>query len=641
VTKYAGAPRGREGARLAWVCALLACLSLLPHTARSRAQESAAESAAEPAGPAAATDLETRIAELIRQLGAPEYATRERAQTELRRLRMDAFDALTAAQSNDDIEIAMSARYLVRSMQVTWVTDEDSQEVRQQLQGYGEQPEGERRTLIDQLASLGAEQALRPLCRLVRYEASEKLSKHAALLIMGYAVPADAEARRKFSDMLPARMGTSRRTAAGWLRAYAALLHQDPEALGRWHELVDREQLCMVDSPDQTSREITRDLLKWFADQLTRQQRPAEALAVMRKMTTLLNSTPQEILDAVDWFRQRGSWPIVVEIAAQFPETFQRSPLLLYRLAETYSQMGDQAKAQETAQQAFHAVPDESLKHLEMARFLERDGLFESAETEYRHVAAALDSDPLQALGARFWLSEMLHALGKDQAAGDLLKEIVAAVEGNDELRSQFESDLQRKLEPTKSRMCFFYAEHEARAGNSARQREWLLEGYKHDPTDVDLLIGMHRVAQPDADWTRDTAQRISTAADQYRRKIKQLEGQLETPRAADDRADVDTDYAEANNQLAWLLSNTGGDADEAIRCSLASLQLADNHPTFLDTLARCYYAKGDLATAVKLQSQAVGMRPHSPSMLAQLELFQKALQEQEAAKAPGGVPRP
>ncbi len=312
-------------------------------------------------------ELETRIAELIQQLGAPEYATRERAQVELQRLRLDAFDALNEAQFSDDIEIAMSARYLVRSMQVNWASDDDSPEVKQQLRGYGNRPENERRNLIDQLALLGAEQAVRPLCRLVRYEASEKLSKHAALLVMGLTVPEEATARQGFVETLQGRMGKSKRTASAWLRAYALLLNNDPAAPTQWKELVDQEQTRLVDSPDQTSREITRDLLKWFADQLTRRDQPEEALAVMRKMTSLLNSTPQEVLEAVDWFRERSSWAIVVEIASQFPETFKRSPLLLYRLAETYRQLGDRRKAEETAQQALGTTPDEPEKHLEMA----------------------------------------------------------------------------------------------------------------------------------------------------------------------------------------------------------------------------------------------------------------------------------
>jgi tetratricopeptide (TPR) repeat protein len=586
---------------------------------------------------ASVAELETRIATLIQQLGAGEYATRERAQAELRRLRLDAFDALNEAQFNDDIEIAMSARYLVRSMQVTWVSEDDAPEVKQLLRGYGDRPESERRGLVDQLALLGADQALRPLCRLVRYEASEALSKHAALLIMGFAAPADDEARRPFLDMLQGRMGTSRRTAANWLRAYVALLNNDPAATGRWQELVDQEQTRLVDTPDQTSREIARDLLKWFADQLTHRNQPEQALAVMRKMTNLLNSTPQEVLDAVDWFRQRKSWRIVVEIAAQFPETFKRSPLLLYRLAETYSQLGDSQKAEETARQAMQVTPEEWDKHLELAAVLEHDGLFESAEREYRYVAKAAESEPVQAVRAKFYLSEMLHALHQDQAAGDVLKDVLDTLAAGEDLAKLVESDLGRKIGPTRSRMCFFYAEHEARQGNTARQRELLLEGYQHDPLDADLLIAMYRMPQADEVWKQETRQRINKATEDYRGQIKELQEQAGAARQADDRAITALQLALMNNQLAWLAANTEGDADEAIRCSLQSLALAEDRPGFLDTLGRCYYAKGDFASAVKYQTRAVALDPHSPSMAAQLELFQKALQKQEAAKVPGG----
>ena len=90
-------------------------------------------------------DLDARIQQLIQQLGSSQYATRQRAKTELKRLRLEAFDALNEAQENDDIEIALSARYLVRSMQVNWWTDEDSPEVKQLLRGYGGRPDPERR----------------------------------------------------------------------------------------------------------------------------------------------------------------------------------------------------------------------------------------------------------------------------------------------------------------------------------------------------------------------------------------------------------------------------------------------------------------------------------------------------------------
>ena len=105
-------------------------------------------------------DVEVRVSELIQQLGASHYATRQRAKTELRRLRLEAFDALNEAQFHDDIEIALSARYLVRSMQVNWWTDEDPPEVKQLLREYGSRQEAERRNLMEQLAGLGRDSEL-------------------------------------------------------------------------------------------------------------------------------------------------------------------------------------------------------------------------------------------------------------------------------------------------------------------------------------------------------------------------------------------------------------------------------------------------------------------------------------------------
>ena len=396
-----------------------------------------------------------------------------------------------------------------------------------------------------------------------------------------------------------------------------------------------------MDTPEQTSREITRDLLKWFADQLAQRNRTEEALAVMRKMTSLLNSTPQEVLDAVDWFRARESWSIVVDIASQFPETFRRSPQLLYRLAETYGHLDDRQKAAETAQLALNATSDDADRHLELAGILEHDGLFESAEQEYRHVAAMLESSPMHALLARYYLAELLHARHQDQAAGNLLQEIVEAVESSEEVRATLENDLGKDLGSTRSRLCFFWAEHEGRQGNPARQRELLLEGYRHDPRDADLLIAMYRVPEADETWEGETRTRINTAADEYRRQIAELQERLKEVRQADDRALILGQLALMNNQLAWLVANTDGDADEAIKCSLESLRLLENRSGFLDTLGRCYYAKGDLANAVKYQSRAVAQEPHSPAMVAQLELFQKALREQEAAQGPGGEAAP
>jgi tetratricopeptide (TPR) repeat protein len=592
------------------------------------AQGSGQEAASQP-------DLDARIAELIQQLGAPEYATRQRAQDELRRLRLDAFDALNEAQLSDDLEVASTARYLVRSIQVNWATEDDAAEVRQLLRGYGSQSEPERRNRIEQLGLLGPELALRPLCRLVRYEASEKLSKRAALLVMGLPVGDDA-AREELVRTLRARAGQSKRVAADWLRAYALWLADDPAAGPRWEELVAAEQTLLIDAPDQTNRELTRDVLKWYADQLTLRNRPEEALAAMRNLTRLLNGTAQEVLDAVDWFRARQSREIILDLAAQFPETFRRTPLLLYRLAETYRQLGQGDKADEANQLALAATPDDAEKHLELAANLHHDGLFEAAELEYRHVAKRLDRDPLEAIRANLFLSEMLHELRRDGEAAETVQQAVTAIEGNAETRTLFETELGRDLGSTRSRMHFFQAEQAAQQGEVARQRALLLEGYQHDPHDADLLIGMHRVPGADETWVRETQARVKQAADDYRQQLKDLQQRVAEGRSAEDRALASYQLAVMYNQLAWLLANTGGDADEAIKCSTRSLELMPDRAGFLDTLGRCYFAKGDYATAVQHQSRAVALEPHSPTMRAQLELFTTAWREQERTPPPG-----
>src|SRR5690606_29281708 len=104
---------------------------------------------------AAPVELPTRrIAELVEELGHPEFSRRERAQAELERLGLVAFDALRAAQQHEDIEIALRARYLVRRLQVRWYDEHDPPAVRRVLREYGQQSESERRSRMERLASL-------------------------------------------------------------------------------------------------------------------------------------------------------------------------------------------------------------------------------------------------------------------------------------------------------------------------------------------------------------------------------------------------------------------------------------------------------------------------------------------------------
>ena len=101
---------------------------------------------------------------------------------------------------------------------------------------------------------------------------------------------------------------------------------------------------------------------------------------------------------------------------------------------------------------------------------------------------------------------------------------------------------------------------------------------------------------------------------------------------AAAIRAEIaeDPESPAAYNQFAWLVGNTEGDFDEALKDSQKSLELKPDEGGFYDTLARVYFAKGDLDNAVKHQAKAAELEPHSGLIQRQLDLFRKKREEKK-----------
>ena len=155
--------------------------------------------------------------------------------------------------------------------------------------------------------------------------------------------------------------------------------------------------------------------------------------------------------------------------------------------------------------------------------------------------------------------------------------------------------------------------------GDVARQEEHLKTAIEFDPADADVLIAMHRLAGKDEAWRKQTSDLIKSAAEEFRKQIK------ESP-----------EYPTAYNQLAWLISNSEGDYDEALRCSLKSLELLPNTAGYLDTLGRAYYAKGDLENAAKTQARAVRLEPFSGQIKRQHDFFARALEKSEPEPGTG-----
>ena len=285
-------------------------------------------------------DAAVRVEELIEQLGADDFATRERAQAELARLGLEAFDALYQARLHEDIEIAMRARFLVHSIPIRWTQEHDPIEVRRILRHYDQQDPAERVSRMQRLALLEDAQGTDALCRLVRFETSSLLSKRAGLLVLQQPLPEVGPRRAALAASIRASVGASQRPAADWLRAFGDFLTDPQQAVARWDELIHIEQDVFRQSPDITSYEILRDLMRWHVEMLVQLGREPEATERMIRIAELRNGVAEDLVELVDWLLARSAWPAIDQVADRFADKFQQEARLAYRLAESHRHKG-------------------------------------------------------------------------------------------------------------------------------------------------------------------------------------------------------------------------------------------------------------------------------------------------------------
>ena len=59
-------------------------------------------------------------------------------------------------------------------------------------------------------------------------------------------------------------------------------------------------------------------------------------------------------------------------------------------------------------------------------------------------------------------------------------------------------------------------------------------------------------------------------------------------------------------------------------------MELSPTKAAIIDTLARVHFAKGDVEDAVKYQTKAAELEPHSGLIQRQLDFFRKKLEEKK-----------
>jgi tetratricopeptide (TPR) repeat protein len=357
-----------------------------------------------------------------------------------------------------------------------------------------------------------------------------------------------------------------------------------------------------------------------------------EARAARRVVSQSLAANPESIDEWTAWLLDRSAWDAVSELADLQSESLPKQPKLLYALAESRSHLhGDAKQVNQLLDQALQAADaSDDREHYECALFLEETrGQFAWAEREYRFLIEKVDHASLFRTNAFYRLAGMYHKQQQDAKAAEVLQELLTEVQSSAEVREALRKGLGSSVAAADCQRHYFLALDAESRGDEAGKRDELQKAVDIDPEQADVLIAMYRVKDADADWSEQVRELIRASAERLQREIIGLRRQEEVAGDLVSRTSGQTLSGTLNN-YAWLISNTEGDFEEALRFSQQSLLLSPGDAGLLDTLARCYYSVGELDKALKYQRWAVQRDPHETQVRRQLEFFESELASQQ-----------
>ncbi len=621
-------------------CLLVAGLSfsvaLASHTAAGARVEEG-----EPAPP------EPEIAELVQQLGSDLFVERDAAQARLEMLGIQAFDALQEAVKHPDLEVATRARHILERVKVEWVKPTDPPEVRQLMKRFASGSTAKRLALLEKLKDLEEAGGGPALCRIARFETTANAEQAA---LSGLSLLESAGTDGVAADSWLEELDESQTVAARWVRLGLHSLTEPRAALDEW----DAECAAAVDrfrGSGQESDAIDAYRLmrfRLFVSTIIEASDPRmDALAGLAEFLAGLEEEQlPDLPDAIgSWFKSeeeqsakavayqlfwaadRKDWGLWRSLVTEHAAEISQNRFLLYSVALAHAQQGDTQEAAHAVQRALEYEAEDAEHRNRIAASLLEQGRLDLAAGEWRAVIAALPTLHPESLIARQELGNWwLHDREQYQAAVDLLDEFCQAAEASDEAEAAMLADLAESMSNAdradhlwksfRATREYFEACRQRSLGAHKQEQLSLEKAYRLYPVNPDILIAMYRVKGADPAYRA-----------RVRDMIKSLSRRIQ--HVIDAGLASGQEDAQDYNLWAWLVSNTEGDYQQAVRYSHRSLELDPDNASFLDTLGRCYYAAKDFDSAIKYQKMAVERQPMVQVMQRQLRQF-----EEEAASS-------
>lgn len=565
--------------------------------------------------------VEPDVAALVEQLGDPDYAVREAAAARLAALGTAASDALlVAAESHPDVEVALRARWLVESLPLTFA--DDPPEVATLLERFSRSDLDDRVQIMHRLLRLEDDAGIEPLARIVRLERTETGSRIAAALL-AREWQANEPAWPGIRERIGVGIGASNRTTARLLRGLTTATAAASPARAGVDELataiakLEGGEDAAAGGDDPSDAALGHEKTRWIfrrclVELLVAAGRRDEALV---EAGTLLEasagSVAREELTAAElaWLTDHGL-PEAVDLLAERLEGEVDEPLVVYAAANAWRTRGDPMRAAALAARAREEYCAEGVdvsRRLQAAMLLARWGAADWSLTEYRSII----DDPEAPVGefalAGVLGAEFLHDQDRDAEAADVLRRVLEGRSDDDDEMDQILMRLERDPRSVRSRMLYFSACAAAARGDAAEERRLIEDSLRSYGKDVDSLIALHRLAADSPDRRADARARIARALEQIEEEIQAV-----------------PDDSNGYNEYAWLVANTEGDIRKATRFSKRSLEQSFDSSSYLDTLAHCRAAAGDLAAAVRMQRLAARQEPHNRTIRRNLERFER-----------------
>jgi tetratricopeptide (TPR) repeat protein len=568
---------------------------------------------------------ETRVAALIQQLSSDRYVERRAAEQALLDRGMEVFDQIDAATQHIDPEVAASCKYVLSQLTISWARRDDPPIVKNYLARFGSLDESDRIRYAEMLSRMEGNIAAPALVRITRYDTSPRVSAYAAMYLL-QRNKLDVEWDEQLAAVLRREAGASVRPAIRWVRALATQIESPDQAVATWDVILNNfRKLADEADYDETKQQQYATLL-WNLFRVGVQRDDwSTANGMIDELLTVSPAEYQNTLAvAMTVAVDDEAWPLLDHALENHRDMLDGSKDLLYRAAHARHAQGEIDAANMLADEALAVDEGEAgsaviSDALGVAMRIQREDHADWARREYRQAIDNSTAGSATHAVACYWLSDSLHDWQEYEEAAQVIGELAEVLRNNSQASANyrrmqdrgFYNSVMPSVDGVYALEQFYLACQQRELGDSEKQWEYLKKASEHEDSNADILIAMYRASEPNSDKRKLVLKKIERLSQTFLQAIDQM-----------------PDDATAYNQWAWLISNTEGDFQKAIRYSHRSLEINPGAAGYLDTLGRCYFAAGDYKNAVKYQREAVEIDPSMKVLHRQLAEFEAALAE-------------